>query len=378
VYDAFGSQVELQNGSTNTEFIPRFAAMNGQSQLYAFVPLPGGAKVKYGASSIAGYFVPDWQGSFRISSLSTKAYNYSVAFAPFGERYSVKNGSLYWFAENPDQTVTDEYDADNRKLHSSQGRWISPDPMNGSLSDPQSFNKYAYVGNNPMSFTDPSGLTDCVGGDFSCSVVTVDGEEFDGEFGRYLLGALLGMDAAIVCNNNCSAFSNNYVGSNGMSYSLIAGVNGPVWVNNANGDEMDPEAAAELGLQSDPAGKKDPTDLLGPGEVIIRPKSSPVMIRMRIPFLVSCKPGEKQYATITFDNVKSIANIGTFNVTSGLERAGDPTTMGPSTVAGASPKGTWFQFFYTTTGGLMTWYASGSAENGTPFRAYAREDIQCQ
>ncbi len=45
-----------------------------------------------------------------------------------------------------------------RKYTSSLVRWLSPDPMAGDISNPQSLNRYAYVGNNPMNFTDPLGL----------------------------------------------------------------------------------------------------------------------------------------------------------------------------------------------------------------------------
>jgi RHS repeat-associated protein len=39
------------------------------------------------------------------------------------------------------------------------GRFLSPDPGNAGadLSNPQSWNAYAYVGNNPLGFTDPNG-----------------------------------------------------------------------------------------------------------------------------------------------------------------------------------------------------------------------------
>jgi RHS repeat-associated protein len=49
-----------------------------------------------------------------------------------------------------------------RKYDSSSGRWTTPDPYNGSMTiaDPQSFNRYAYVGNDPINFVDPSGLDD--------------------------------------------------------------------------------------------------------------------------------------------------------------------------------------------------------------------------
>jgi RHS repeat-associated protein len=37
-------------------------------------------------------------------------------------------------------------------------RWMSPDPLAGDISNPQSLNRYAYVLNNPTNLTDPLGL----------------------------------------------------------------------------------------------------------------------------------------------------------------------------------------------------------------------------
>ena len=47
-----------------------------------------------------------------------------------------------------------------RRLSPGQGRWLSPDPGNAGAdpSDPQTWNMYAYVRNNPTTFTDPTGL----------------------------------------------------------------------------------------------------------------------------------------------------------------------------------------------------------------------------
>src|SRR5271156_6052316 len=50
-----------------------------------------------------------------------------------------------------------------RYYASSMGRFMSPDPagmMAADIEFPQSLNRYAYVWNNPLSFTDPTGL-DC-------------------------------------------------------------------------------------------------------------------------------------------------------------------------------------------------------------------------
>jgi len=39
--------------------------------------------------------------------------------------------------------------------------WLSPDPLAGDISNPQSLNRYAYVLNNPESAIDPTGLGPC-------------------------------------------------------------------------------------------------------------------------------------------------------------------------------------------------------------------------
>lgn len=47
-----------------------------------------------------------------------------------------------------------------RYMSSAQGRFTSPDPLlsSGRPDDPQSWNRYGYVGNNPLRYTDPFGL----------------------------------------------------------------------------------------------------------------------------------------------------------------------------------------------------------------------------
>jgi RHS repeat-associated protein len=47
-----------------------------------------------------------------------------------------------------------------RQYDSRAGRWTAPDPYGGSMSvgDPQSFNRYSYVNNDPVNKVDPTGL----------------------------------------------------------------------------------------------------------------------------------------------------------------------------------------------------------------------------
>jgi RHS repeat-associated protein len=52
-----------------------------------------------------------------------------------------------------------------RCFSSAQGRFTSPDPMMASakVSNPQSWNRYTYGFNNPLRFTDPTGMYTCAG-----------------------------------------------------------------------------------------------------------------------------------------------------------------------------------------------------------------------
>jgi hypothetical protein len=75
-----------------------------------------------------------------------------------------------------------------------QGRWPSPDPLGMGavdLSDPQSWNRYAYVGNNPLIVRDPTGeggeLSLCAISPITC-ILGVIGQIFElfGLFGHHV------------------------------------------------------------------------------------------------------------------------------------------------------------------------------------------------
>ena len=86
-------------------------------------------------------------------------------FFPYGEdRTSVnypQSGQL-WFATYADNG-TGMYYADQRWYSSAPGRFLSPDPYmaitgGNDPGNPQSWNKYPYVRNDPVNFNDPEGL----------------------------------------------------------------------------------------------------------------------------------------------------------------------------------------------------------------------------
>jgi RHS repeat-associated protein len=74
------------------------------------------------------------------------------------------NRQKYGLTERDDATGLDH--TWWRKYENTAGRWTSPDPLAGSLADPQSFNRYAYTQNDPVNSIDPSGLNPAAPGSY--------------------------------------------------------------------------------------------------------------------------------------------------------------------------------------------------------------------
>jgi RHS repeat-associated protein len=168
-YDALGHMVELAvNGTYTRSYMSlgkfRFSA-TGQTAGYSETPLPGGSIASQNGGD-TGIQIADWLGTIRGNSNYTGGIvNNTGARAPFGEGYAGvppeaftgqdgdgnRSNPIYWFPE--------------RQYVSTQGRWISSDPAGfGAVdpSNPQTWNRYGYVANNPLTLTDPTGT--CTGG----------------------------------------------------------------------------------------------------------------------------------------------------------------------------------------------------------------------
>jgi RHS repeat-associated protein len=91
------------------------------------------------------------------------------AFYPFGEQdISIcisSNSTSHKFTGDERDTETNLDHTWFRQYTSAQGRWMTPDPAGLAAVDPtnpQSWNRYAYVFNDPLDFVDPLGLDgDC-------------------------------------------------------------------------------------------------------------------------------------------------------------------------------------------------------------------------
>jgi RHS repeat-associated protein len=78
---------------------------------------------------------------------------------PFGETWYSQTGATKWqFTSYERDSETGNDFAIARYYIPRLGRFSSPDPLAGSIANPQSLNRYAYVLNDPANLFDPLGL----------------------------------------------------------------------------------------------------------------------------------------------------------------------------------------------------------------------------
>jgi len=168
-YDGDGHRVQKTVGSSGTT---------------VFVYDPFGHLVQeYGTASDSGtkYITADHLGSTRVETDATGGVSRCYDYLPFGEELgngtgnrtsSCFGGSQYPAAPDvlSNKFTSKERDAETgldffgaRYMSSAQGRFTSPDVplLDQQPGDPQSWNLYSYVRNNPLIFTDRTG-NDCV------------------------------------------------------------------------------------------------------------------------------------------------------------------------------------------------------------------------
>ena len=272
VFDSLGRMVE--NTSKGQEYIYApgggsqvFAAMNGQSVVQAQYPLPLGGMAIYNGSTLT-YAHPDWLGSGRLVTNSNRTMADDSAYAPFGEQYSA-TGNFYSFTGQQQWTLssnTGVVDFLFRRYSPVEGRWISPDPAGLAavdITNPQTWNRYAYLANNPLSYIDPLGLhwacngyhgsTSCSGGRPTSPATVPAAATALLEVTTQRLWDLDMMDQAGFAPVGQFSFGN------GPVYQIDGSGQ---WYNASAGEQLSQGDAAELGLP-DPSSFYGPSGFLG-------------------------------------------------------------------------------------------------------------------
>jgi RHS repeat-associated protein len=172
VYNAFGQRVAKGTSSANTYYIygadgqvmAERDAHNNWIQTYFYF---GGQPLGLYSGQNTDFLHRDHLGSTRLVTLSNASISDSMDYLPFGEQIAGASATTHKFTGDERDSETNLDHTDFRQYSSALGRWMTPDPAGLDtvhLTNPQSWNRYPYVINDPIDLLDPDGLDyfDCI------------------------------------------------------------------------------------------------------------------------------------------------------------------------------------------------------------------------
>ncbi len=129
------------------------------------------------------FYYTDQVGSTTAISTAAGVSCYQATFTPYGQEMATQTtcSTNYKFTGYERDAETGFDYAFARYYNSSLGRFMSPDPLAGDVSDPQTLNRYAYVENSPANFNDPTGMNKCVQPNGQSMPAACDGAGYDVE-----------------------------------------------------------------------------------------------------------------------------------------------------------------------------------------------------
>ena len=147
----------------NGEQMTEMAVSGGTSTWLHTNAYAGGAIATYLNDNVSPHFrFADWLGTMRAQTDSAGNLELTCQSLPFGDtsaQCTPATEQFYTGQERDQESGNDYFQA--RYFGSSMGRFLSPDPLAGNRLNPQSLNRYVYALNNPLRFTDPTGMYVC-------------------------------------------------------------------------------------------------------------------------------------------------------------------------------------------------------------------------
>lgn len=205
VYDAGGrrvAKVQTNGGAVISSYVlglegEQVTEINASGQwVHSNVYSDGRLLATYDANG-THFHLSDALGTRRVQANVSGVTEGSYFNYPFGDGLVVQGGDAtehhFTGKERDTESGNDYFSA--RYYASSMGRFMSPDPLpwihwqhgddqkkfDSYIANPQDFDMYAYVNNNPLSKTDPTGMNACgTSNDSTCKVtVTIEDRSKD-------------------------------------------------------------------------------------------------------------------------------------------------------------------------------------------------------
>src|SRR5436309_7661072 len=148
-FDAFGQEIGIHNSST------------GWGHYTADI---AGRRIFLSGSATRWLFHPNVVGTSTMVTDQTGAVVQDTTYYPWGQLWQSPGsfgGNWNFAAFGVLEPTTNLYPTPTRRYAVSYSRWLTPDPGGEkvvTLADPQTWNMYAYVRDNPLTSTDPTGM----------------------------------------------------------------------------------------------------------------------------------------------------------------------------------------------------------------------------
>ena len=157
VYDGDGNRVKTTFGATATVYVGNiYELTNGVAKKYYYA---GDRRIALRDNGTLHYLFPDHLSSTNVSVRADNSATVVQRYHPWG---AVRPGPTN--ALPTGYTYTGQLDSGSglmyyrtRHYDPSLGRFVQPDTIVPEPGNPQALNRYSYVLNNPLKYTDPTG-----------------------------------------------------------------------------------------------------------------------------------------------------------------------------------------------------------------------------
>jgi len=163
-YDGLGRRVKVDGAAGSGVWMVSIIA--GMDTIYEkdqsgavtkYVYANGMRIAKITPSGTVHYYLGDHLGSTRKVLDASRNTIFSTEYEPFGKPYSVTGTEAYKYTMEKHDDPTGFVYLRARQYDPDLGRFVSADPVLGVPAFPQTLNRYTYVVNNPLRYTDPTG-----------------------------------------------------------------------------------------------------------------------------------------------------------------------------------------------------------------------------
>lgn len=264
LYDALGHRTVKQTGSYYLSYLHD---LSGNPVTENCNPCSWGTgwnrgHIYFGGQQIAEYFNgttyfihPDHLGSTRLLTGVNQSVVQSADYLPFGELLPSNSWYTDHFFTGDERDTETNLDHTQFRQYSSQlGRWMHPDPAGLAAvdpSNPQSWNRYSYVLNNPLSNIDPTGLYCVYLTDAADGVESIDDNSSSGECGEsggYWIAGEYGGGSQISINSDLGLVSGYGYLDGSWQYSVAGAMDSNpwgAWTQTVGGSSSDPSYAGD-------------------------------------------------------------------------------------------------------------------------------------